>query len=65
VEVIEETIKASTIGCTKWVINLEEPTLENIGLDTIDFGNVLIDLGSLYITEVDRVQNPRMFLKPP
>jgi hypothetical protein len=26
VEAIEETIEASTIGCTKWVINLEKPT---------------------------------------
>jgi hypothetical protein len=26
VEVIKETIEASIIGCTKWVINLEEPT---------------------------------------
>jgi hypothetical protein len=38
--------------------------LENIGLNIIDFGNVLIYLGSLYITKVDQVQNPRMFLKP-
>ncbi len=26
VEAIKETIEASIIGCTKWVINLEEPT---------------------------------------
>jgi hypothetical protein len=25
-EAIKETIEASTIGCIKWVINLEEPT---------------------------------------
>jgi hypothetical protein len=40
-EVIKENIKAFTIGCTKWVINLEE-SKESACLDTSMFGNVSI-----------------------
>jgi hypothetical protein len=39
--------------------------LENTSLNTIEFGNVSIDLGSLYITKVDWIQNPRVLFKPP
>jgi hypothetical protein len=39
--------------------------LENIGLDTIEFRIVWVDLESLYITEVDRIQNFKVLLKPP
>ncbi len=38
-EVIKETIKASIIGCIKWVINLEEST-KSVGLDTSTSGSV-------------------------
>jgi hypothetical protein len=38
-EVIKETIKASIIGCTKWVINLEE-SKESAGLNTSTSGSV-------------------------
>jgi hypothetical protein len=43
VEVIKETIEASTIGCIEWVISLEEPK-ESASLDISEFGSVLVVL---------------------
>jgi hypothetical protein len=40
-EIIKENIKAFTIGCTKWVINLEE-SKESACLDTSTFGSASI-----------------------
>ncbi len=42
-EVIKETIKATTIGCTKWVINLGE-SKESAGLYMSMFGSVSVTL---------------------
>jgi hypothetical protein len=43
VEVIKETVEASTIGCIKWVINLEEPK-ESVDSDISEFGSVSVVL---------------------
>jgi len=43
VEVIKETIEASTIGCIEWVINLEEPK-ESASSDISEFRSVLVVL---------------------
>ncbi len=52
VEAIKETIEASIIGHTKWVINLEEPK-ESASLDTSMFGSVSI---------IPKCNRPRKFV---
>ncbi len=40
-EVIKETIEASTIGCIEWVISLEEPK-ESADSNISEFGSVSV-----------------------